>query len=264
MTKHSLTPKIAAGLAAAALVLSGCSSTKTEATSDNPYALKDKSVLTVCADIPYAPFEFQDDQKNIVGFDMDIADAIAKDLKVTKKVQVTPFEQIQSGSALLSNDCDVAVSSLSMTDARKSKMDFSQAYYADNLGLMVKDGSDVKTLEDAKKKKVGVAAGTTGAEYAKANGIDATIFKDTGLLIQGLKTGQVDAAIGNKSVLGYTVGKDTSLGFVQEYKTDENLGVAVKQGNAKLLEQVNSSLTKLKDSGELKKLESKWFGVAAK
>lgn len=262
MTRIPFKARAAAGLLVGALALAGCSSTKTEVTSDNPYALKDKSKLTICSDVPYAPFEFQDDSKNIVGFDMDIADQLAKKLNVTKDVKVTGFESIKSGAALQSNDCDVAISSISITDERKTKMDFSQPYYSDDLGLMVKGDSSIKTLEDAKKVKVGVQAGTTGADYAKKQGVDATEYKDAGLLVQAVQSGAVQAAIGNKSTLGYSAGKDSTLTFVQEFKTGEDLGIAVKPGNTKLLEQVNAVLKEMESSGDLKKSEEKWFGTA--
>jgi polar amino acid transport system substrate-binding protein len=263
MSTKSIALKTAAGLMLGALALTGCSSTKTEATSDNPFALKDKAKLTICSDVPYAPFEFQDSSKNIVGFDVDLANAIAKDLKVTSDIKVTAFEQIKSGSALQSGDCDVAISSISITDERKTKMLFSDPYYADDLGLMVGPGSSITTVDQAKSVKVGVQAGTTGADYAKKLGISAVEYKDSGLLIQALQTGGVQAAIGNKSTLGYSAGQDSKLKFVQDFKTGENLGVAVKLGNQKLMDEINKTLKEYTSSGELDKSKTKWFGAAA-
>ncbi len=264
MMSKNIALKAAAGVLLGAMALTGCSSTKTEATSDNPYALKDKTKLTICSDVPYAPFEFQDADKKIVGFDVDIANAIAKDLKVTPDIKVTAFEQIKSASALQSGDCDVAISSISITDERKTKMLFSDPYYADDLGLMVTSGSSVTTIEQAKNVKVGVQAGTTGADYAKKMGINAVEYKDAGLLVQAMQTGGVEAAIGNKSTLGYSAGKDTKLKFVQDFKTGENLGIAVKLGNQKLVDEINKVLKEYTASGELDKSKTTWFGAASK
>lgn len=258
-TRRRLT---AAAALAAALALTGCQSTNVQPTPDNPYALREKGHLTVCADMPYAPFEFQDEQRHIVGFDMDLADAIAESMGVTKDVIVTPFEQIQSASALNAADCDVAISSITMTDARKTKMDFSKPYYDDNLGLMAASKSGIKDLASAKGRRIGVVAGTTGADFAKEKKVNATIFKDTGTLIQGLKSGQIEAAIGNKSVLGYTRGGDSRFAFVEEYETGEQLGVAVKKGNTRMQKKVNEALQEYVRSGRMEQAKKKWFAAA--
>ncbi|GAA1346728.1 ABC transporter substrate-binding protein [Falsarthrobacter nasiphocae] len=263
MISKPLAARAAALAVLSGLVLTACHSTNVEATPENPYALKDSSKLTVCADMPYAPFEFMNAQREITGFDMELADAIAADLKVEKDVIVTPFEQIQSASALNANDCDVAISSISMTDARKTKMAFSTPYYSDNLGLMVPKSSPVKNLAEAKKVKIGVVAGTTGADFAEEKGVDATIFKDTGTLIQGLQSGQVHGAIGNRSVLGYTAGEGSPLHFIEEYETGETLGIALKKGNEPLLKAVNESLKRYESSGRLAESKKRWFGAGS-
>ena len=88
--------------------------------------------LTVCSDVPYEPFEFQKDGQ-IVGFDMDIAKEIAKDLKAELSVVDSSFEAIETGTAL--TGCDLSISSVSITDVRKSVMDFSNPYMDDDLTL---------------------------------------------------------------------------------------------------------------------------------
>jgi polar amino acid transport system substrate-binding protein len=111
---------------------------------------------------------------------------------------------------------------------------------------------------------VGVQQATTGAQYAKDKGIEAQQFEDTGLLVQALKAGTIDAALGNQSVLGYAIKDDDKYKRVENYATGEKLGIAVKKGNTAMLDQVNSTLKRLTDDGSLKKYETTWFGEAAK
>ena len=255
--------KAAALVAVGALALTGCSTSGGSTTTDSGVKLIESGKLTVCSDIPYEPFEFVKDGKN-VGFDMDLASEIAKDLKVEPNVLTVAFEGIQSGQALNTNQCDVAVSGISITDARKTVMDFSTPYLDDDLSLLVTKASGLKNLADLKGKKVGVQQGTTGEDYAKAKGMEAIQFENTGLLVQAMKTGSIDAAINNQSVLGFAAKGDSSLVFAETYKTGEQLGVAVKKDNKAMTDSVNKTLKRLADDGTMTKLKTTWFGEAAK
>lgn len=255
--------KAAALLAVGALALTGCSTSGGSTTTDSGVKLIESGKLTVCSDIPYEPFEFVKDGKN-VGFDMDLAAEIAKDLKVEPNVLTVAFEGIQSGQALNTNQCDIAVSGISITDARKTVMDFSTPYLDDDLSLLATKASGLKNLADLKGKKVGVQQGTTGEEYAKSKGLETIQYENTGLLIQAIKTGGVDAAINNQSVLGFAAKGDDSLVFAETYKTGEQLGVAVKKDNKAMTDSVNKTLKRLADDGTMTKLKTTWFGEAAK
>lgn len=256
--------KAAALIAAGALALSACAaggSGSSATTEAGGVKLLQSGKLTVCSDIPYEPFEFVKDGKN-VGFDMDIAGELAKDLNAELNVVDSSFEAIETGTAL--TQCDVSISSISITDTRKSVMDFSTPYMDDDLTLVASTASGINGIDAAKGKKVGVQQATTGAQYAKDKGIDAQQFEDTGLLIQALKAGTIDAALGNQSVLAYGIKDDSKLKRVENYATGEKLGIAIKKGNTAMTEQVNKSLKRLQDDGTLKKYETTWFGEAAK
>lgn len=245
--------------AVGALALTACGSSDTPAASSDPNAIKliNAGKLTVCSDIPYEPFEFVKDGKN-VGFDMDIAAEIAKDMKVELNVIDASFDSIESG--LFKTQCDVAISSISITDARKGNMDFSTPYMDDDLTLVAKEGSGITSLETAKGKRVGVQQATTGAKFAKENGLDAIGYEDGGLQVASLKAGTTDASLGNQSVLGYAIKNEPSLKRVADFKTGEQLGIAVPKGSTVLLENVNATLKRLTDDGSLAKFTETWFG----
>ena len=254
--------KAAALLAVGALTLTACGGSSTPAaTSEGGVQLINAGKLTVCSDVPYEPFEFQKDGK-IVGFDMDIAAEVAKDMKAELSVVDSSFEAIETGTAL--TQCDVSISSVSITDTRKSVMDFSEPYLNDDLTLVASEASGITNLDGAKGKKVGVQQATTGAQYAKDKGLDAQQFEDTGLLVQALKAGTIDAALGNQSVLGYAIKDDAKFKRVENYATGEKLGIAIKKGNTAMATQVNGTLKRLTDDGTLTKFETTWFGEPSK
>jgi polar amino acid transport system substrate-binding protein len=254
--------KAAALLAAGALTLTACGGGSTPAaTSEGGIQLINAGKLTVCSDVPYEPFEFQQDGK-IVGFDMDIAAEVAKDMKAELSVVDSSFEAIETGTAL--TQCDISISSISITDTRKSVMDFSDPYLDDDLTLVASGSSGITNLDGAKGKKVGVQQATTGAQYAKDQGLDAQQFEDTGLLVQALKAGTIDAALGNQSVLGYAIKDDSNFKRVENYATGEKLGIAIKKGNTAMATQVNGTLKRLTDDGTLAKFETTWFGEPSK
>jgi polar amino acid transport system substrate-binding protein len=261
LASAKLAAKAAAILAVGALALTACGGSSTPAASEGGVKLINSGKLTVCSDIPYEPFEFQKDGKN-VGFDMDIAAEVAKDVKAELNVVDSSFEAIETGTAL--TQCDVSISSISITDTRKAVMDFSSPYLNDDLTLVATEASGITNIDSAKGKKVGVQQATTGAQYAKDKGLDAQQFEDTGLLVQALKAGTIDAALGNQSVLGYAIKDDSKMKRVENYATGEKLGIAIKKGNTAMADQVNSTLKRLTDDGSLKKFETTWFGEAAK
>ncbi|MGO3152303.1 MAG: ABC transporter substrate-binding protein [Galactobacter sp.] len=245
--------------AVAALTLAACGSGSDDAGSDGDggISLKTSGKLTVCSDIPYEPFEFVKDGKN-VGFDLDIADKIAEKLDVKTSVIDASFDSIESG--LFKTQCDIAISGISITDARKANMDFSSPYLDDDLVLVAKEGSGIDSVKSAKGKKVAVQQSTTGEEYAKDNGLTPTGYEDSGLQVQSMKSGQTQAALGNQSILRYAIKDDSSLQVVEEIKSGEQLGIAVPKGQDELLDTVNETLKDLESDGGMDELKKKWFG----
>jgi polar amino acid transport system substrate-binding protein len=261
LAQAKIAAKAAAILAAGALTLTACGGSSTPAASEGGIQLINAGKLTVCSDVPYEPFEFQKDGQ-IVGFDVDIAKEVAKDLKAELSIVDSSFEAIETGTAL--TGCDLSISSVSITDVRKSVMDFSNPYMDDDLTLAATTASGITDINSAKGKKVGVQQATTGAKYASEKGIDAQQFEDSGLLVQALQAGTIDAALGNQSVLGYAIKDDPKFKRVENYTTGEKLGIAIKKGNTAMAEKVNGTLKRLTDDGTLKKFETTWFGEAAK
>ncbi|GEO94320.1 ABC transporter substrate-binding protein [Kocuria turfanensis] len=252
-------------LAVSALALSACSDTGggEEAGGDatgGEISLINEGTLTVCSDIPYRPFEYTENGET-VGFDIDLVNNIAEDMGVETEFIRTAFEGIQSGVALDSDQCDLAASGMTITEERESVMDFSEPYLDDNLALLVAPDADIDSLADVTGKRVGVQQATTGETQAQENNAEVVQYEDSALMIQGLNTGDVEAVIGNISVMGPAITDNPDLRLVEEIETGEQLGLAVKTGNTALLEQVNQSLATMEEDGTLEELEGKWLGT---
>ncbi|MGX5358659.1 ABC transporter substrate-binding protein [Kocuria sp. KH4] len=252
-------------LAASALALSACSSTGggEEAGGDatgGEISLINPGTLTVCSDIPYRPFEYTENGET-VGFDIDLVNNIAEDMGVETEFIRTAFEGIQSGVALDSDQCDLAASGMTINEERESVMDFSEPYLDDNLALLVAPDADIDSVADVAGKRVGVQQATTGETQAQENNAEVVQYEDSALMIQGLNTGDVEAVIGNISVMGPAITDNPDLRLVEEIETGEQLGLAVKTGNTALLDQVNESLATMQEDGTLEELEGRWLGT---
>lgn len=248
-------------LAAAALMLTACGSSSTGTTTESGVSLISEGKLTVCTNPPYAPFEYEENGK-IVGLDADIAAAIASDLGVEAEMFTTSFEGIQSGVALSSKQCDIALSGITITDERKTVMNFTDSYVDDNLAILVPAGSDIKSDADLSGRNIGVQQATSGEKYAKEAGANTVQYEDNGLLLQAVQTGQVDAIVGNITVLSEMLTSDSSLSVVQEIETGEQIAGAVATENTALLDSANATLKKMEEDGRLADLREKYLGVS--
>ncbi|MBS1697288.1 MAG: basic amino acid ABC transporter substrate-binding protein [Actinobacteria bacterium] len=266
--------KIAYGLAlaaAATLTLAGCS---TGAASDpsasaggTDYGLITAGTITVCSDIPYKPFEYEETAGSgkYTGFDVDLLTAIGDKLGLKTQFQVTNFDTLQSGAALLAGQCDMGASAMTITDERKKNIDFSDGYYDSLQSLLVKADSGIKSINDLSGKNVGVQQGTTGENYAKehAKGANLVQFSDDGVLWPALQGGQIDAILQDLPVNVQHEKDDPSYKVVETYKTDEEYGFAFAKGkNETLRKAINEQLKALKDDGEYKKIYDKYFTAA--
>ncbi|MCG8917871.1 basic amino acid ABC transporter substrate-binding protein [Actinokineospora sp. PR83] len=248
-----------------ALAAAGCGSSDssggTGGATPGGVTLVQPGKLVTCTGLPYEPFQFEKDGK-VIGFDVDLVDLVAKKLNVTQEIKDTPFDGIQSGVDLDSGKCDLAAAGMTINDTRKQNFDFSDPYFEATQALVGKKGAGFTGLDKLKGKKLGVQNGTTGAQYAEKNAQDVELvtFEDLGLLLNGVETGAVDAAINDNGVLYDWVKKNTDYEVGTEFDTGEQYGIGAKKGNTALLKIVNETIAEVKASGEYDKIYEKWFG----
>ncbi len=264
---------LAATVAALALAFTGCAGSSTPTPSASgaaspavDYSLVTPGTLTVCSDIPYKPFEFEDasSPSGYTGFDVELVDAIAKKLGLTLKVVVTNFDALQSGTALEANSCDFAASAMTITPERKKNLDFADGYYDSLQSLLVKADSGIANLAGTSGKRVGVQKGSTGKLYATKNAPkDATLvdFADDGKMWIALQSGQVDALLQDLPVNHQHAVDDADYKIVETYNTNEQYGFAFAKGKKPaLLAAVNEQLKALRADGSYDTLYKKYFG----
>lgn len=263
---------IVAGLAlvaTATLALAGCAtgagsdgSGSGEPAAGDEYGLIEAGTLTVCSDIPYAPFEFEGDNGEYTGFDIDLLDAIAKKLDLKLSVQDVGFDALQSGTTLAAGTCDIGASAMTITDERKANIDFSDPYYESLQSLLVRTDSGIESIDDLAGKNVGVQQGTTGEAYAGENAPEAQLvqYPSDGELWPAMQAGQIDAILQDQPVNLEHEKADSAYKIVEEYETGESYGFAFAKGEKdELREAINGALKELQDSGDYQTIYDNYF-----
>jgi polar amino acid transport system substrate-binding protein len=263
-----------AGLLVAGLVLSACgkkeppppaasASAPVEAAAPAPAPAK---VYVVGTDAAYAPFELQNEKAEIVGFTIDVVNAVAKKGGFEVKFVNTPWEGIFN--ALGQGDRDLLASSITITDERKQTMDFSAPYFDAVQLIAVKENSKIAKFDDLKKLKVGVQTGTTGDEVTtkllgKTN-TNVKRFESTPLALKELESGGVDAVVADNGVVIHYVANNAGAKFKTVSDSSfapEQYGIAVKKGNTELLEKINKGVADIKADGTYDQIYAKYFGA---
>ncbi|MET8559560.1 transporter substrate-binding domain-containing protein [Streptomyces flaveolus] len=259
---------LAATTATAALVLvaAGCSSSDSGSgkTTVKGVHLVKGGQLTTCTHLPYPPFQSEVNGK-VQGFDVSLIDLVAKDLGVKQQILDTPFENFKTGAFLNSGECDLAAAGMTITAERKKNVDFSDPYFEATQAVLVDKNSGIGSLADvkAKGKKLGAQAQTTGEDYVKSKGYDPISFESSDAVLNGLRTGQVQAVVIDYPVVqGWLKDKANADKFkvVDNLKTGEQYGFTVKKGNKPLLDAVNKAIRTAKADGTYKKIYEQWIG----
>ncbi|MFD4527254.1 basic amino acid ABC transporter substrate-binding protein [Streptomyces sp. NPDC058470] len=254
---------LAATTATAGLLLvAGCSSDGGGSTTVKGVKLVKAGQITTCTHLPYPPFQSEIDGK-VQGFDVSLIDLVAKDLGVKQEFIDTPFENFKTGAFLNSGECDLAAAGMTITDERKKNVDFSDPYFDATQAVLVDKKSGITSFADLKGKKVGTQAQTTGEDYATSHGIDPVSFESSDAVLNGLRTGQVQAVIIDYPVVqGWLKDKANADAFqvADNINTGEQYGFSVKKGNTALLDAINKALTDAKADGTYKTLYEKWIG----
>jgi len=221
--------------------------------------------ITFAADATWPPMEMVDANKHIVGFCPELVAAMAKAGGFTADIKNTAWDGIFAG--LAAGKYDAIASSVSITEERKKAMDFSDPYFEVKQGVVVREGSNIKSAADLKGKTVGAQIGTTGFFAAKKiEGATPKSYDEVGLAITDLNNGRIDAVICDDAVAAdYALTnpnyeKTLTLGYLITPDEPEYLGFAVQKGDKETVEMLNAALAKVKASGEYDKIFAKWFG----
>lgn len=219
--------------------------------------------LRIGTDATYPPFESAEGG-NFTGFDIELGEAIARELGVRATFINAGFDGIFP--ALQNGSFDAVMSSVTITPERKASMLFTDPYYDSGQLIAVRqDTQNISKPEDLPGKKVGVQINTT-AQYdlEKRAGVEVEKYNTIDLALQDLQNKRIDAVVGDAPVLKWMIFQSfRQLKTVGQRFTDEKFGIALAQDSDDLRRAINAALWRIEDSGEYNRIHEKWFGEAA-
>lgn len=249
--------KIAAFLLSAAIVvaLAGCGAKK-----DSGKSSSDKTeTLVMGTNAIFPPYEYVDDNNKIVGIDAEIAQAIADKLGMKLEIKDMEFDSLIP--AVKSDSIDVVLAGMTVTDERKQSVDFSDSYSKGVQVIIVKEGSDIKSADDLKGKKIGVQSGTTGDSYCTTDFGQENVkqFSNGSLAVAALANGQVDCVVIDNEPAKNYVAANTGLKILDTEYVTEDYAIAVSKDNPDLLKKINTALKELKEAGKIDEIVGKYI-----
>jgi His/Glu/Gln/Arg/opine family amino acid ABC transporter permease subunit len=218
-------------------------------------------------DTTFAPFEFTDSDGELVGIDMDLLRAIAKDQGFEVEIRQLGFDAALQ--ALQSNQVDAVMAGMSITDERKEVFDFSDPYFTSGIQLGVLEASDIESLDDLDGKTVAVKTGTQGQTFAEDHkdeyGFRVTPYSDTTDMVDAVKAGQAVGYFEDFPVLAYGIQQGSGFRLVGEPELGGEYGFAVNKGmNPELLEKFDTGLSNLQASGEYDEIVDRYLSGGEK
>lgn len=228
-------------------------------TKDQLAAIKESGVLKVATSADYAPFEFHtmiDGKDKIVGSDIDLVTAIAKELGVKVEVSDMSFNTVLA--SLKEGKADLAISAISATDERKEQFDFTDNYYnPPQVVIINKKNKNTYTSTSAlKDKNVGAQKGSIQEAIVKEQIKEAkivTIDKLPNMIVE-VNQGSLDAMVVEKTIAESYVAQNPDLMIADialEPSADEAFAIALPKGSSKLQKELNSIIKKLNDEGKI-------------
>ncbi|MGQ8819975.1 transporter substrate-binding domain-containing protein [Bibersteinia trehalosi] len=219
--------------------------------------------ITFAMEPSYPPFELTNEKGEIVGFDVDVANAICKEIGATCHFKSQAFDALIPSLIKGRGGFDAAISAIDITEARAKQVAFTDAYYESSASFIAVKDKNV-SLETA--KKVGVQNGTTYQQYVnnETKQYAASSYNSLQDAVLDLKNGRIDIIFGDTDVLRDMFEKNPELGFVGEKVTDKKyfnngLGIAVNKSKTELVESLNKGIKAIKESGEYQTIYDKWM-----
>ena len=265
----------AAGLTAAALALTACggsasstaSSTASSAASSEAASTSaaaelttvEAGKLTMATNAAFPPYEMTTDAGEFEGIDIDTAKAIAEKLGLELQIDDMDFDAallaVQQGKS------DMVMAGVTVTDERQNVMDFTDSYATGIQSIIVKEDSDIASVDDLAGKKIGTQRGTTGYLYCSDDfGDENVVAYDDGLTaVQMLNNGQVDCVVIDNAPAKEFIAANPGLKLLDTAYVEESYAIGVGKGNTELKDAINTALEELKADGTLQAIVDKYI-----
>ena len=218
--------------------------------------------LTMSTNAAFPPYEMTTDSGDLEGIDIEVAGAIAKKLGLELQVDDMDFD-----AALLAaqqGKSDIVMAGVSVTEERQKVMEFSDSYATGVQVIIVKEDSEIASVEDLDGKMIGTQRGTTGNIYCTDDyGEDHITTYDNGLTaVQALMNGQVDCVVIDQEPAKAFVAANQGLKILETEYVSEDYAIGMAKGNTALQSAVNKALAELQEDGTVQSIVDKY--IAAK
>ena len=234
-----------------------------EGTKEN---LNNENVLVIGLDDSFPPMGFRNENNEIVGVDIDIANAVCEKLGMELKLQQISWASKEQ--ELDSGNIDCIWNGFGYTEDRAETMTLSDSYLKGEMYFILKDGSEIKNQEELKGKKIGVQSGSVqesdleNSEFGK--NIEIVPFSDFVTAFTDLEVGGIDALYTSSVIGNYLINsrEENYITIPSENITKaDGMVIAFKKGNTELRDKIETALKELEDEGKLKEISQKWFGT---
>ena len=215
--------------------------------------------LTMSTNAAFPPYEMTTDAGELEGIDVEIAGAIADKLGLELQIDDMDFD-----AALLAaqqGKSDMVMAGVTVNEERKQVMEFSDTYASGVQVVIVKEGSDIATVDDLAGHMIGTQRGTTGYIYCSDDfGEDSVTAYDNGLTaVQALNNGQVDCVVIDSAPAKEFVAANEGLVILDTEYAVEDYAIGMAKGNTALVEAVNGALAELKADGTIDAILAKYI-----
>lgn len=223
--------------------------------------------LIIGVDDTFAPMGFLDENNELVGFDIDMANAAAEIMGVEVEFQVINWDMKEQ--ELNQGNIDLIWNGYSITDERKEQVNFTDPYLDNEQVVVTMADSGITSLDDLADKVVAAQINSSAVEAMDAHPeisdtfADRPVFDTNDMAIMDMEAGRSDAVVADKVLLEYVIShKDDPSQYVilEEGFGSEEYGVGVRKDDEALLAALNQALDELKADGTAAEISEKWFG----
>ncbi len=215
--------------------------------------------LIMSTNAAFPPYEMTTDSGEFEGIDIETAQAIADKLGLELQIDDMDFDAallaVQQGKA------DMVMAGVTVTDERQNVMDFTDSYATGIQSIIVKEDSDIASVDDLAGKKIGTQRGTTGYLYCSDDfGDENVVAYDNGLTaVQMLNNGQVDCVVIDNAPAKEFIAANPGLKLLDTAYVEESYAIGIGKGNTELKDAINTALEELKADGTLQAIVDKYI-----
>ena len=255
-SSEAASPEAASSDAASSEAASSEAASETE-TAELSTVEPGKLIMSTNAAFP--PYEMTTDSGEFEGIDIETAQAIADKLGLELQIDDMDFDAallaVQQGKA------DMVMAGVTVTDERQNVMDFTDSYATGIQSIIVKEDSDIASVDDLAGKKIGTQRGTTGYLYCSDDfGDENVVAYDNGLTaVQMLNNGQVDCVVIDNAPAKEFIAANPGLKLLGTAYVEESYAIGVGKGNTELKDAINTALEELKADGTLQTIVDKYI-----